>query len=1141
MYYRFPNQDTLQLALTTGIVPPTVGLQAATVGIDSQGRPWAQVANAPKAMQTGLKRLGVEALSQAPGAGRAVSCWFELLPPVRSRALPEAINQMPVLFWLQRPESLVVLVGEMLRLGNDRQSYRWLTDAGGQTSVLLRVIGPPYYTLLRAMEGTFDIGGLGQSLPVRAFVEQAPRVWVELGFQHPLADKLRLAEDNLLLIEANGQWVWLDNSPFADIYDILHFELAHEQTNWQAHPNLDKLLVPLRLVAGGASDVAEMWVLRDEPMAQLDQLVRDLPDRDLVQLSFAVGELDGQTIIVLRTRPGRAARPELVLRGTRYLPYSRIPNLYVPVGHQLQPLLRRDVLIQMLAPDPAQIVWLHPTGGTAFVPESLPDSAFQPLSEWVNYVIDQERVALREWVQSTEFDFDSYLCKDDEPPSEPKPPSKSVSRPTGNKKTRPSAPSAGEPAARDSALTVDETATTPTPSAAVPAAAVLSATNQLRLELAKLEAEFLALEGVPLDHAKRLAYWPRLARLNAQLGMKVDALLCRLMALWELPKQADSILAEWIQEEKLLERQQEWVNQLRETISKPMPTPSELQLVALSLLVLPGQPQLLQALTPLLPQVGQFLSTHDSTLCVRLAWMAWLALVRVHGADVLSLARARDRLLERLFNQGLSPERDMPNFLRYHNQNDAQLVRLVQQCLPQLHQEAIRWAATNQQDTAVNRPYVDLIFAFAAARLGDHDFSRFLVQQAQARLAQGDEAEQLLLRMFVYRIQQATAGESTTTLLPEQFRTELEQLSNKTGQQRMCPPKYAAERMVKESRLLDPLDRRDPYRHIRREYMTQLQAQLAALPDEKDPARLAKRILSVIQFNPQDPHFADLSLKVLARTLPLAPRAGEATACKLLALVPQSLDAASRQLDACREQSEVIEQALVVAGHFGQASVVAELVKRYVELIRAQPPHKRPAAIGSTVGTCLRTLRKFGLRHEVGQLLADLEQLLLQNQSLAKAASLYDAKTWVEVLPSLLNVASSWLDLGELPKAQPIFAEAKRLLFVQQPDSPKDRLPPADYAKLASAYAQALAALPVDQALQARLAFFSKLDSLPNTHTTASYFSRLHLQVVEAFVCSFASEEMLVGAASRRWLEEDEFFVRRRIHRDMQQALAGRL
>jgi hypothetical protein len=1141
MYYRFPNQDTLQLALTTGIVPPTVSLQSATVGIDSQGRPWAQVTNAPKAMQTGLKRLGVEALSQAPSAGRAASCWFELLPPVRSRTLPETTNQIPVLFWLQRPESLVVLVGEMLRLGNDRQSYRWLTDAKGQTSVLLRVIGPPYYTLLRALEGTFDIGGLGQSLPVRAFVEQAARVWVELGFEHPMADKLQLAENNLLLIEAGGQWVWLDNAPFADIYDILHFELAHEQTNWQANTHLDKLIVPLRLVAGGASDVAEMWVLRDEPMAQLDQLVRDLPDRVLGQLAFAVGELDGQTIIVLRTRPGPAARTELVLRGIRYLPYSRIPNLYVPVGYQLQPLLRRDVLMQMLAPDPAQIVWLHPTGGTAFVPESLPDSAFQPLSEWVNYVIDQQRVALREWVQSTEFDFDSYLCKDDEPPSEPKPPSKSASRPTGNKKTRPSAPPAGVPPAQESAHTVDGSTIGAASNKSNPAIADLSVTNRLRHELAQLEAEFLALEGVPLDDTRRLAYWPRLAHLNAQLGMKVDALLCRLMVLWELPKQADSMLAEWLQEEKLLERQQEWVNLLRETITKPMPTPGELQLVALTLLVLPRQPQVLQALTPLLPQVSHFLSNHDGTLSVRLAWLAWLALVRVHGADVLSLARTRDRLLERLLNEGLSPERDMPNFLRYHNQNDAQLVRLVQQCLPQLHQEAIRWAASERQGAAVNRPYVDLIFAFAAARLGDHDFSRFLVQQAQTRLAQGDETEQLLLRMFVYRIQQAIAGESTTTLLPEHFRDELGQLSNNTKQQRMCPPRYAAERMLKESRLLDPLDRPDPYRHIRRVYMPQLQAQLAELADEKDPVRLAKRIQSVIQFNPQDPHFAELSHRVLVKTLPLAPRAGETTASRLLTLVSSSLDAAGRLPDSYRDQSELIEQALIVAGHFGKVSMVAELVNRFVELIRAQPPSKRPLAIGSTVGTCLRTLRKFGLRQEVAQLLADFEQLLLQNQPLADAALLYDSKSWVEVLPSLLNVASSWLDLGEFQKAQPIFAEVKRILFVHQFDSSKDRLLPKDYAKIASAYAQALAALPVDQGLQARLEFFNKLDSLPNSQTTASYFSQLHLQVVEAFVCSFASEEMLVGATARRWLEEDEFFVRRRIHRDMQQALAGRL
>lgn len=1138
MFYIFPNQDTLQLALTMGIVPPTISLHPTTVGVDAKGQFWAEVVNGPKTMQTGLKRLGVEAHRQAPGPGRAVSCWFELLPVQRLHSLPQITNQTPILFLLDQPQHLTQLVGEMLRLGNDRQSYRWLSRADGQTSVLLRVIGPPFYTLLRALEGSFDIGGLGQSMPLRAFVEQSLRVWVEFGFQMPLADKLRVAEGNLLLIGGDGNWQWLDHATFADIYEILQFDLAHVQTDWHSVTPSEKLQVPLRLVPGGASDEAQLWVLREEPMEQLDRLVRDTPNRDLAMLSFAVGQLDDQTTIVVRTRPSKSPRPELILNGTRYQPYSRIPNLFIPIGTSLQPLIRRDLLREMLAPDPTQIVWLHPSGDTSFVPESLPDAAFQPLTEWVNYVIDRQRTTLSEWIQSTEFDFDSFICKDDEQPDHPKALNKSVDKPPA-KKNRPTSPQTNVPPPSN------ETASGKAPILPDPPPPSLptpdeSANNLLRQELASLEAEFVALDGVALDDPRRLAYWPRLGRLNARLGFKSDAMLCRLYVIWEKSEQLQPLLQEWLDEEQLTHHPQTLVERLNDILAKPLPTPSDVQLIAVSLLTLPHYPTLENRLRPSMQQIGQFLVKHDSTLCVRLTWLAWLALLEVQGTDVLALARARDRLLQRLFNDGLSPERDMPHFLRFTNQKDTQHMRQLREWLPRLHQEALRWGASERQDCSVNHPYIDLIFAFVAARLGDLDFARSLQQQAQTRLGQGDEAEQLLLRVYQYRIQQASVGESTTTLLPTEFRDEIDKLSNKTSL-RMCPPKYAVEKMFEGSRILEPLDRRDPYRRIRRDYMAQLQAQLDDLPDEKDPNRLAKRIQSILQIKTDDSNFAKLMLEILRKTLPLAPRAGETTAVKLLSLLPKTLDAAFKFPETYRQQTEVIEQAMIIAGHFGQANVVGELVKRFVELIRSQPIKTRPQAIGSTVGACLRTLRKFGLREEALRLLNDFEQLLLQNSPLSKAASHYDPKTWVEVLPSLLHIAVCWLELNETNKAMPVFAETKRILFASLPDSPKERPLAPSYTALAVVYAQSLTALPPEQSLAASLELFGKLDPLPNTGTPASYFSRLHLQIIEAFACAITNDATLLGASTRRWLEEDEFFVRRRIHRDMQRALAGGL
>ena len=55
--------------------------------------------------------------------------------------------------------------------------------------------------------------------------------------------------------------------------------------------------------------------------------------------------------------------------------------------------------------------------------------------------------------------------------------------------------------------------------------------------------------------------------------------------------------------------------------------------------------------------------------------------------------------------------------------------------------------------------------------------------------------------------------------------------------------------------------------------------------------------------------------------------------------------------------------------------------------------------------------------------------------------------------------------------------------------------------------------------------------------TTSSHFSLSQFDVVEALVLSLVSDDASLDAETRRWLDEDEFLVRRRIHNDMRQAM----
>jgi hypothetical protein len=79
----------------------------------------------------------------------------------------------------------------------------------------------------------------------------------------------------------------------------------------------------------------------------------------------------------------------------------------------------------------------------------------------------------------------------------------------------------------------------------------------------------------------------------------------------------------------------------------------------------------------------------------------------------------------------------------------------------------------------------------------------------------------------------------------------------------------------------------------------------------------------------------------------------------------------------------------------------------------------------------------------------------------------------------------------------------------------------------------------VDEALGRIEELFKILEKVPNRYTTNSHFSRFHLQVIEAVVTSLVGENMTLGEGGKRWLDEDEYLVRRRIHSEMRELLAS--
>ena len=494
--------------------------------------------------------------------------------------------------------------------------------------------------------------GITMAATVHAYVERRPRVWIELGHSHPLADRLEPPPGQLLLLSPPRNWEFVDECPMQDVYQVLDCCLPHAETAWSA----------AELVRGCRSRCGLCREAMTRPRCgssaatcrEVDALVEGADDQLLARLAFAVGQRDGQRTIVLRTRPSKQSPPVMVVDGLALQPCLKLPNLFVPCGYRLHPPLRRSTLAQVLASDTSRITWLVPEADGRFAPQSLPDAAFRPLSDYVDYVLDREHESLEAWVAAHRFDFESFVCREDRavrdekpPPEKPvasKLPSRPASRPVASGQTQESEEEPivftpvepdGEPAAVQPAAPTDR--------------------ERLQRRLFEIEQQFLALQS-PLDGPDRAALWQEMAQANAALGRHVDAAHCCAAAVWDDDSRLAAILPAWekVAKDGAVEPLDEL--QFARLMAVKDLAPERAGAVANFLIWAVASPH--SPLSSLFRQrqgpLARFLERNEAVLPARIAWLAWCAMNHLNG-DVLALARARDRALERLYATDCGP------------------------------------------------------------------------------------------------------------------------------------------------------------------------------------------------------------------------------------------------------------------------------------------------------------------------------------------------------------------------------------------------------------------------------------------------------------------------------------------------------
>jgi hypothetical protein len=351
-------------------------------------------------------------------------------------------------------------------------------------------------------------------------------------------------------------------------------------------------------------------------------------------------------------------------------------------------------------------------------------------------------------------------------------------------------------------------------------------------------------------------------------------------------------------------------------------------------------------------------------------------------------------------------------------------------------------------------------------------------------------------------------------------------------------PRYVVDRLRHDSWILEPVERLDPYADKKRS-AGGLTKTLVDLADVQDAAQVSEAIRKLVRSTTPP----DDRLLVFVHALQLSTRLGEDFTTHLVKQVPGVL-AETTHVPAPRDyaayradlQRKMLERALFLAAHYDQPVLVQELFRSFVAFLNTRTNEDRFTAINDIARECLRSLRKLGLRDEINTFLRQLSDVVIGGKTLPQLRR-ESGPLWPQVLTSLLALAEGWSFFGGYNQAKPFLDEARASIF----ESGKAALDRAKnylgLTKLVRAYVAALAQGPVDDALDRIEELLQNLGKLPNTSTTAEYYSRLHLSIVEDVVRSLMSDNIALGDQARRWLDDDEYLVRRRIHGDMRKLL----
>jgi hypothetical protein len=1099
---------------------------------DDHGRLWLEPAELPpREALAAMTRLGVRAHGDGGVPTEAVGCWAALLP-LRPAPSPTAAT---VLFELPDAQ-LARFVAEVRRFSRGPVGVRLLPTESGPGRAWVAVDSPSAAIVLRCQES---------DSVVEAFAEQAAGVWVRVGWEHPLPDHLAIAEGTLLLLRPPRTVAM--HTGAVPLRDPEEFRLPPGTGITSAVTMA--LTIPVWLTLGRCRGTPReaLWVFAGSQIAEFWDLCRTADEALIRRFEAATVAVGNEARVVLRCPAGKkAAVPPVSAAG--YYPDPRVAGLYIPAGRVPRPTIRVKELARVLDLGADRVVWVEPGPDGHAVPHAAPVAAFRPLGELVAYSPPRTvRLSAAE-SRTDPFALPWPVVGEDVPePADSEAPSPAPELPPRNlgrfaspgwlarlaRRFRRPVRDLGEDSENE------RLAETPAPPPApkervlrkLDSADALLHGHARAARRHELEARLLA-DFPRLGPDERAARWAELAAVYGATGKPHDAAVCWVNAIWEAEPPPPGWLEQWFLCECRAAKLPPTAR-LDRWLSEPGRFESARVLAAYctAMAYLTPSPELVAAL----PRVLAFLDVHADALPVRAAWLARFALTRLCDGDALGLARWRDRLLGRLRERGPGLDLDSPSFLRFHGTASADRFQTAMDWLTQRRKPILDWVeklgsggrlqwAGIDAETDSTKAYADLMLAWGLGCLGEWTRSRAWAAVARkvllraATVGVDPAVHALLADAFAHRIRDAQEGRAARPGLPDELRDRLDSLSYFS--------RYAVDQFRDHSRILEPADRVRAYRGMDlRPFRGSdlLGERLHVLADRTDPAAIsdeARQLLAICAAEPSPAIVPRIALTLLE----LAPHLEEPLIPGVLAQFPPALDWMEAALQAGpwpederaerlpRYLARLLEAGFAAAAWFGQWSAVGPTVGYLSRRVAAGQQDQR-RALELAAGSVFRSLRKLGFRAEAEALLRSIDP----GHGVAPGD---------RFPPGRLGLAVGWFAVGDEDAGNRILNEARERLFLAGSDE-------RERTELAIAYAEALGFAPPGIALGRLEEIFQRLDRVSVRGSTNRYFTLKPLQLIDAVVRSVVTEDFALGPAVRGWLDDDEFLIRRRIHRDL--------